>query len=212
MRFATIAVLAASALGASAQTVHTILVGAGGNLTYSPSNITADIGDFVSFVFQSRNHTVSQSTFADPCTQFTNTSIADPSKQNLTSGFMPVAANATSFNVWTIQVTQSTPIWFYCQQTVPASHCNKGMVGAINANASAANSFAAFQQKAMSLGTGSVTTSILPSGSGSTATVSSTASATGKPSGAMRVTAGVSSGAVATVGMGLVGVVMGLML
>ncbi|KAF8319415.1 hypothetical protein DL93DRAFT_2040716, partial [Clavulina sp. PMI_390] len=120
---------------------HNITVGAGGAIAYNPPNITAAIGDIVTFTFMSGNHTVSQSTFATPCDQFTNTSISDPTKQNLTSGFMPVAANATSFPTWSIQITQSTPIWLYCAHV---GHCAKGMVGAINANESSANTFEAY--------------------------------------------------------------------
>jgi len=38
------------------QTQHQIFVGANGTLTYSPPNITAAVGDLVTFVFQSGNH------------------------------------------------------------------------------------------------------------------------------------------------------------
>ena len=38
------------------QTNHQILVGANGTVAYSPPNITAAVGDLVTFVFQSGNH------------------------------------------------------------------------------------------------------------------------------------------------------------
>lgn len=46
---------------------HTITVGDNGNLAYSPNNITAAIGDVLSFEFHPKNHTVTQSTFQAPC-------------------------------------------------------------------------------------------------------------------------------------------------
>ncbi len=67
----------------------------------------------------SKNHTVTQSSFAAPCT---------PINDNATnSGFMPVDATVTS-NVWpgnssiipTFNYTvtdASAPLWFYCAQT-----------------------------------------------------------------------------------------------
>jgi len=36
-------------------------------LGYSPESITANVGDSVQFVFMQKNHTATQSTFADPC-------------------------------------------------------------------------------------------------------------------------------------------------
>lgn len=44
------------------------------------------------------------------------------------------------------------PIWFYCQQgaNTNASHCGKGMVGAINPTAD--NTFDEFRQKALAVG------------------------------------------------------------
>jgi plastocyanin len=36
-------------------------------LLYTPESITAAVGDMVMFQFMQKNHTVTQSTFADPC-------------------------------------------------------------------------------------------------------------------------------------------------
>jgi len=204
MRFTSIALALASAAGVSAQTQHQILVGANGTLTYSPPNITAAIGDLVTFVFQSKNHTVTQSLFASPCEQFTNTSISDPTKQNLTSGFMPVPANASSFPTWTIQVTQLTPIWFFCEQT---GHCAKGMVGAINANETSANTFEAFQAKAE--GTATTGTSTTASG---TPSGTSTSTASAKASSGAATANKVSLQMSGSVGVALFGVALGMML
>lgn len=54
-------------------TDHKVVVG-GSTLTYTPSNITAQIGDTVTFQFMQKNHTATQSTFADPCRSLTLTS------------------------------------------------------------------------------------------------------------------------------------------
>lgn len=44
----------------SSPTNHIITVGGPGKLFYSPSNITANVGDTVTFNFQQKNHTVTQ--------------------------------------------------------------------------------------------------------------------------------------------------------
>ncbi|KAL7005490.1 hypothetical protein EMMF5_004895 [Cystobasidiomycetes sp. EMM_F5] len=46
------------------------------------------------------------------------------------SGMYPVAANATSYPTWTLNVSTAAPIWYYCKT---GTHCQSGMVGAINA-------------------------------------------------------------------------------
>ena len=79
------------------------------------------------------------------------------------SGFVPVAANATAFPAWTIQVTVGTPLWFYCKQ---GNHCASGMVGSINAATTGNKTFADFRALAMSpAGTPSSVASIAVSSS-----------------------------------------------
>jgi hypothetical protein len=49
------------------------------------------------------------------------------------SGFMPASAtggNSSQLLTYTIRVSDTKPIWFYCSQ---GKHCQAGMVGAINA-------------------------------------------------------------------------------
>ncbi|CAE6441509.1 hypothetical protein ACGC1H_004247 [Rhizoctonia solani] len=131
----------------------TVVVGGNGALTYTPSNITAAVGDFVEFEFRDKNHTVTQSTFADPCSQFKN---ATTNELGLNSGYQAVAAGATQFPVWTIQIAETTPIWMFCLQ---GKHCANGMVFSINANESSDKSFAAYKARAMAtLTTGNGTT------------------------------------------------------
>jgi len=131
-----------AALSVSAQTTHTVMVGFNETLTYQPNNITASSGDIITFVFTSKNHTATQSSFVEPCTQLTNTSVT-PNIVGISSGFMPVAANATEFPTWSFSLTDTSPLWFFCLQ---ADHCQKGMVFSINATP--AKTFAAFQAAA----------------------------------------------------------------
>jgi len=135
MRFSLATTLLASAAYAAAQTntttTHTIMVGMNGTLTYSPPNITANAGDIVTFVFTSKNHTVTQSTFATPCTQLTNTSVT-PNVVGISSGYVPVKANATEFPTWSFSLTDTNPLWFFCLQTNGVNHCQSGMVFSIN--------------------------------------------------------------------------------
>ncbi|KAF4624883.1 hypothetical protein G7Y89_g13283 [Cudoniella acicularis] len=64
MQFTVSSILA---LAASA-TAATIQVAVGQNgLTYTPNNITASVGDLIQFSFFPKNHSVTQSSFADPC-------------------------------------------------------------------------------------------------------------------------------------------------
>ncbi|TEB10258.1 hypothetical protein FA13DRAFT_1749018 [Coprinellus micaceus] len=115
---------------------HKITVGADGKLEYSPANITAAIGDTVVFEFRPKNHTVTQSSFSNPCSALAT---------GFKSGFQPVAADATDFPKFTITINDTAPIWGYCGQV---NHCQSGMVFSINAVESGPNNFAAFQQLA----------------------------------------------------------------
>lgn len=143
MKFAaaTLAVLAAVAPALAAN--HTVWVGAAQNgttgLYFDPQVVTAAVGDFVNFEFRGGNHTVTQSSFANPCTQQFNT----VTQQNgFTSPFMPYDAASGQIGVFTLEVTQITaPIWFFCAR---APHCKGGMYGAINPPATGERTFTAF--------------------------------------------------------------------
>ncbi|KAF5345699.1 hypothetical protein D9758_013047 [Tetrapyrgos nigripes] len=120
---------------------HTIIVGDSGQLMYNPMNISTSLGDTVIFEFHQKNHTVTQSNFNTPCT---------PKDGGFTSGFRFVAPDVTSnFPTFQITINDTAPIWGYCQQTQPASHCGAGMVFSINAVETGANNFAAFQALAI---------------------------------------------------------------
>jgi plastocyanin len=132
----------------ASSTDHRIIVGNNGTLTYSPANITAQIGDTVTFEFHAKNHTVTQSSFADPCTPL---SVSSAGTTSFDSGFMAVSADVTNFPTMTITINDTKPVWGYCRQTTPVSHCESGMVFSINAVESSANSFEAYQAKAIAL-------------------------------------------------------------
>ena len=51
----------------SGELKNVVVVGGPDILAFSPSNVTAQIGDTVTFQFRQKNHTVTQSTFAAPC-------------------------------------------------------------------------------------------------------------------------------------------------
>jgi len=111
---------------------------------FNPNQVTAQVGDTIQFEFMAKNHTATQSSFANPCTRQFNTVL---NLAGADSGFMPVAANATEIPTWTIQVNDaSSPQWFFCNQ---AEHCNLGMVFAINAPTTGNKTFDAFVTAAM---------------------------------------------------------------
>ncbi|RPD59171.1 Cupredoxin [Lentinus tigrinus ALCF2SS1-7] len=160
----------ASAPSASTTSTHVVTVGMNGVLAFSPDNLSANVGDTVTFRFSAKNHTVTQSSFAKPCAP-----LGESSANGLAgfdSGFMPVAANASDFPEFTITVNDTAPIWVYCKQTNPASHCQQGMVLAINAPATG-NTFDAFLANAK--GTVSAASSTTAAASGTQAIASSTA-------------------------------------
>lgn len=140
-------------------TDHKIIVGGtGGIQTFSPSNITAQPGDTLTFEFHQKNHTATQSSFAAPCKPLAQTS--NTGAVGFDSGFMFVADNATTFPTYTIQVNDTAPIWVYCAQQ---NHCGNGMVFSVNAIESGPNSFEAFQAKAKTLnGTKDASSSATP--------------------------------------------------
>ncbi|KAJ7648462.1 hypothetical protein B0H17DRAFT_1103221 [Mycena rosella] len=106
------------------QTTHTVNVGVEGSF-YSPPTISAGLNDTVTFVFGGDAHTVTQSTFASPCVRLAG---------GFDSGFAGRGANFSNpAPVWSLRVTNaSEPIWFFCQASIPTSHCESGMVGVIN--------------------------------------------------------------------------------
>lgn len=162
MQFAKTAAFVVAAAGLVSAVDHTVLVGDTG-LDFNPTSITAAAGDNVIFEFRGGNHTVTQSSFAQPCT-FLQTA----NGPGVDSGFQPVAAGATSFPQWSITIDNATaPLWFYCKRIQPANHCQAGMVFAINPTAE--KTFAAFQAAAKASGSGAASGSASGAASATTA-------------------------------------------
>jgi len=211
MRFSTILAVILPFGAALAQTNHVVQVGANGTLTFTPNQLQVQNGDSVSFQFLSKNHTVTQSSFAAPCTNLTN---ADGSS-GIDSGFQFVPAGTTSFQQWTFTVNNaSSPLWFYCRQKTPASHCGMGMVFAINPTA--AKSYAAFQQAAMATLNSTATPSASSAG-GTSPTASSgisgsSPSATDSPSASANGASAIRAGSAAGVLLTGVALIAGLVL
>lgn len=109
---------------------QSVMVGMNGQLVFSPSNITAQMGDTIDFMFMSpgKNHSVTQSAFTTPCV---------PLPDGVNSGFLPVPSDANftteTAPTWSMIVNTTSPIWIHCAQTVTKSHCQNGMVFSINA-------------------------------------------------------------------------------
>ncbi|RXW24765.1 hypothetical protein EST38_g1075 [Candolleomyces aberdarensis] len=125
--------------------VHRVVVGGPGNLAFDPPRVSARPRDTIVFEFRQKNHTVTQSSFEDPCRAF----IAD-GQQGFDSGFIPVAEGAAEFPTWNYTVKDTAPVWAYCRQPT-GSHCGAGMVFAVNSDESSGRSFNAFQNVAKTL-------------------------------------------------------------
>ncbi|KAF7339357.1 hypothetical protein MSAN_02149600 [Mycena sanguinolenta] len=139
--------------------VHTVVVGGTNKIFFDPANITANPRDQIVFQFQQKNHSVVQSSFADPCRPLNAGNASAP--QGFNSGFFPVDANQTdNFPTYTITVNDTVPLWMYCAQRTPVSHCGEGMVFSVNAVDNSTRNFAAFQSVAEALnGTGAASAS-----------------------------------------------------
>lgn len=146
MHFSTLSFLSAIAATANAATIQ-VAVGQNG-LTYLPNDIKAAVGDSVEFSFFPKNHTVTQSSFAQPC---------HPLANGFFSSFVPTTSSPSG-TTFTILVNDTKPIWLYCGQTT-GNHCQSGMVAAINAPTTG-NTLAAFVALAKN-----ATTSTSPPGS-----------------------------------------------
>jgi plastocyanin len=106
-----------------------------GGLVFVPETLTAAQGDMVTFRFWPKNHSVAQSTFAQPCS---------PMNNGIWSGFVPTTDTEKVAN-WTFTMevkNASAPIWFYCTQ---GKHCQAGMVGVINPPKQGPNTLAAYK-------------------------------------------------------------------
>ncbi|KAI9818588.1 MAG: hypothetical protein M1832_004361 [Thelocarpon impressellum] len=95
-------------------------------------------GSKVHFDFRARNHTLTESSFADPCKKLAGTPI-DTNFQNVNIADVP-GQNATDI---VLDTEENKPRWFYCKQGngTPNGHCGLGMVFAINTDEAKFNEF-----------------------------------------------------------------------
>ncbi|KAK5131390.1 hypothetical protein LTR16_000808, partial [Cryomyces antarcticus] len=101
---------------------HSVEVGAQGDLIFAPNQLEAAVGDIVNFRFLKLNHTLTQSSLDKPCTAVNgfDTSFVHLNPYNRTN------------DILSFMVQSTNPAWFFCRQSIPKSHCNAGMVFAIN--------------------------------------------------------------------------------
>jgi len=133
-------------VSASGNIIEVIVGGPNGNLTFTPSRVSAAPRDTIRFTFQVKNHTVTQSSFGAPCMPLTDKTTG--TKIGFDSGFFPVAADATTFPTWSLTINDTAPIWAYCRQ---ANHCGAGMVFAVNSDETSQRNFTSFQSLAKTL-------------------------------------------------------------
>jgi hypothetical protein len=88
----------------TAKQTHTVQVGALGELIYGPNQLNAALGDIVRFDFLKLNHSVTQSSFAKPCTYNGgfDTGLNQFNPQNISGKFLV-----------DFQVNTTDPLWFY---------------------------------------------------------------------------------------------------
>jgi plastocyanin len=146
MMFSIATILLAAASVVSAEEFNVVVGkaadGSAANV-FSPETVKAKVGDRINFEFHPKNHTVTQSSFAEPCTRQRNTVTQE---LGVDSGFLSVKPEDTEIPVWIIEVKQDTaPIWMFCNQ---GNHCNSGMVFAINPPEEGERTFATFKEKA----------------------------------------------------------------
>ncbi|GFZ49219.1 hypothetical protein JCM24511_06969 [Saitozyma sp. JCM 24511] len=143
---------------AATVTVH---VAPGGQLAFSPNDVQANPGDTVMFTWDTAGHSVTQTTFDNPC----------GGGGGFNAGIM--TTSGATFNV---MINDTSPIFVQC---IVDGHCAAGMVMTINANDSSSQSFAAFQAKAegKAAPSASASGSASASASGSAAATSKAASA-----------------------------------
>ncbi|KAJ7578628.1 hypothetical protein C8J56DRAFT_353071 [Mycena floridula] len=126
---------------------HRIIVGANSLFTFEPSNISASLGDTVTFEFHAKAHSATRSSFGKPCVPIDQSTLQPG--DFFDTGLTPVDLNATIFPTYTFVVNGTAPIWVYCKQTNPFSHCGRGMVFSVNSVETSPNTFAAFQALAI---------------------------------------------------------------
>jgi plastocyanin len=143
-----------------------VTVGKDGGLTFDPANVVAKPRDRIVFEFVSKNHTITQSSFAAPCDALRTAAGAS----GIDSGFMPIVAGQAN-PTFTVLVNDTTPLYFHCAQT---GHCGKGMVFSVNTDEQGARSSTAFQTLAKQVNGTSASTGGTTTPAGGAAAVATT--------------------------------------
>ncbi len=80
------------------------------------------------FEFFAKNHTLTQSSFDAPCTKQAN-HFGEHTGIDSAFNFPSESTDGRHQPAFAFSVEDdSKPLWFYCRQTGPKSHCNDGMV------------------------------------------------------------------------------------
>jgi len=144
MRFTTTGILALATLAAASNTVDAGTYEAGvsttaahhtkqtyhvdvgtfeGKFQFVPNYVDAKIDDVILFNFLGKSHSLTQSSFATPCTY----------NGGFDTGLKQLnPKNQSGLFVVPLVVTTEEPQWFYCQQPGPPNHCGEGMVFSLN--------------------------------------------------------------------------------
>lgn len=88
-----------------------VAAGMAPKLEYTPDTIKANVGDMVVFEFMQKNHTVTQSTFAEPCKKM---------EGGMDSGFMPNPEGMPGVT-WNMTVETTEPLCKPTQQNLFAT-------------------------------------------------------------------------------------------
>ncbi|KAJ7856048.1 hypothetical protein B0H13DRAFT_2410476 [Mycena leptocephala] len=128
-------------VAASSGAAILVLVGANNQLTFSPSNITANVGDTVTFQFESKNHVQRHPIqLRLPCTPLT---------PGVDSGFVPVTPNAANVPEFSFTINNASTLSFsFPSRRFQSTSAIKGWSFPSNANPDSSKSFAAFQANA----------------------------------------------------------------
>jgi plastocyanin len=142
-------VLAAATASVAMAATHMVMVGESG-LTFSPQMVTAAVGDVVEFQFYPKNHSVVAGDMTKGCTPMSSTGTS-----GFYSGFMPVTTGMSDM-AFQVKIQNTEPWVFYCSQ---GKHCQNGMYGMINGNATALSAYGSLAKAATSNQSPSTTSS-----------------------------------------------------
>jgi len=133
--------VAGLAMQAAAANTVKVTVGKDNTLSFAPNSFNASKGDTVEFHFYSKNHSVVQGDFDNPC--------QPAASGGFFSGFFPTNGTGANAQVFSVTLNDSNPLVFYCSQNV-GTHCAHGMAGVINPTVS--SSLSNYQASAQNAG------------------------------------------------------------